>query len=521
LRFKYTAKNPSQTNWEGFFVFIQTLSIRLEKMDFETFKELSKTYNLIPVFEVITADLLTPVLAYLKIREKGKQSFLLESVEGSANMARYSFIGKNPEKVISNTAMEITEINNGTKKIIRKNIFEYIREEISKFNQPKVEGLPDFTGGIVGYLGYENISLIEEVIKFNFKSFNPDSIFGIYNTVLAFDHFKHQIVLITNVKVNSETELDQAFLTAKKIIESLKEELKKPIDYLSDFKLAGEIREDFDTEEFYSQVNAGKKNIVEGDIFQIVLSKRFSSEFFGDLLNVYRSLRIINPSPYMYYLEFENDLTIIGTSPEDLLKVKDRKAQLLPIAGTRRRGKSLQEDLALEYEMVNDPKERAEHTMLVDLGRNDLGRVCEYGTVKVTESMKVQRYSHVMHIVSKVEGKLADDKDSIDALKSCFPAGTVTGAPKIRAIQLINEYEKHERNIYAGAVGYFDFSGNLDMCIAIRTLFAKGNKIFWQAGAGIVADSKPELEAKEIRNKSAAMRNALKYAEVIDENSGN
>ncbi len=490
-------------------------------MNFETFKELSGMYNLIPVYEVITADLLTPVLAYLKIREKGKQSFLLESVEGSTNMARYSFIGKNPEKIISNIGLNITVCRNGIKESINENIFEYIREEIGKFSQPKLEDLPDFTGGIVGYLGYENISLIERVIKFNFKSFNPDSIFGIYNTILAFDHYKHQIVLITNVTIDPDTNLEKAYSNARKILSSLKEGLKKPVEYFSDFKLAGEINEDFDTEEFYSQVNAGKKNIVEGDIFQIVLSKRFSSEFSGDHFNVYRALRIINPSPYMYYLDFENDLTIIGTSPEDLLKVKNRKAQLLPIAGTRRRGKNPQEDTALEEDMVNDPKERAEHTMLVDLGRNDLGRVCEFGSVKVTESMKVQRYSHVMHMVSKVEGKLADDKDSIDALKSCFPAGTVTGAPKIRAIQLINDYEKHERNIYAGAVGYFDFSGNLDMCIAIRTLFAKEKTIYWQAGAGIVADSKPELEAKEVKNKSAAMRNALKYAEVIDENSGN
>jgi anthranilate synthase component 1 len=323
------------------------------------------------------------------------------------------------------------------------------------------------------------------------------------------------------VAINEDTNLDEAYLTAKETLASLRKELKKPINYNSNFTLEGSIKEHFDTEEFYKQVEAGKQNIVEGDIFQIVLSKRFSAGYTGDLLNVYRALRIINPSPYMYYLEFENDFTIIGTSPEDLLKVKNRRAQLLPIAGTRRRGKTPAEDRELENDLVNDPKEQAEHTMLVDLGRNDLGRVCKYGTVSVTEMMKVQRFSHVMHMVSKVEGDLADEKDSIDALKSCFPAGTVTGAPKIRAIQLIDEYEKQERNVYAGAVGYFDFSGNLDMCIAIRTLFAKKDIVFWQAGAGIVADSLPDLEAKEIRNKSAAMINALKYAEVIDENISN
>ncbi len=491
-------------------------------MNLEKFIELSKKYNLIPVYEIITADLLTPVLAYLKIRERDKQNFLLESVEGSASMARYSFIGKNPEKIISNCGGKISAKNNGNPESVNDSIFNFIREEIQKYNQPKLEELPDFTGGIVGYLGYENIALVENVIKFKSKnSNNSDSIFGIYNTILAFDHYKHQIILITNVKIDENTDITAAYQKAKREIHKLKEELKKPIEYTSDFNLKGTIQENFDPDEFYKQVEAGKNNIVEGDIFQIVLSKRFSSEFSGDPLNVYRALRIINPSPYMYYLEFENNFKVIGTSPEDLLKVKNRKAQVLPIAGTRRRGKTPAEDKALEQNLINDPKELAEHTMLVDLGRNDLGRVCEYGSVKVTETMKIQRYSHVMHIVSKVEGIIAEEKDSIDALMSCFPAGTVTGAPKIRAIQLIDEYENVPRNVYAGAVGYFDFSGNLDMCIAIRTLFVKDNTIYWQAGAGIVADSLPELEAKEIKNKSAALVNALKHAEVIDDNPGN
>ena len=490
-------------------------------MKYEKFLELSKSYNLIPVYEIITADLLTPVLAYLKIREKGKQSFLLESVEGSTKMARYSFIGKNPERIIANKGANIVEKSNGIVSKTKKSIFEFIREEIKKYNQPKIDGLPDFTGGIVGYLGYENVSLIEKVINFNNNdSENPDSIFGIYNTILAFDHYRHQIILISNVKIDDKTDIEKSYHTAKQNLLHLRNELKKPVEYISNFTLQGEINENFDPNEFYQQVESGKKNIIEGDIFQIVLSKRFSSKFNGDLLNVYRALRIINPSPYMYYLEFENDFSIIGTSPEDLVKVKDKKVQTLPIAGTRKRGKSAEEDLILENDLLNDPKELAEHSMLVDLGRNDLGRVCEYGTINVTEKMKVLKYSHVMHMVSKVEGILAEGKDSVDALMSCFPAGTVSGAPKIRAIQLIDKYEKQQRNVYAGAVGYFDFSGNLDMCITIRTLYSKLNTIYWQAGAGIVADSVPQLEAKEIRNKSAAMVNALKYAEVIDENIG-
>ena len=490
-------------------------------MKYEKFLELSNSYNLIPVYEVITADLLTPVLAYLKIREKGKQSFLLESVEGSTKMARYSFIGKNPERIIANKGANIVEKSDGVVSKTNKSIFEFIREEIKKYNQPKIDGLPDFTGGIVGYLGYENVSLIEKVINFNNNdSENPDSIFGIYNTILAFDHYKHQIILISNVKIDDKTDIEKSYHTAKQNLLQLRNELKRPAEYISNFTLQGEINENFDPNEFYQQVESGKKDIIEGDIFQIVLSKRFSSKFNGDLLNVYRALRIINPSPYMYYLEFENDFSIIGTSPEDLVKVKDKKVQTLPIAGTRKRGKTTEEDLILENDLLNDPKELAEHSMLVDLGRNDLGRVCEYGTIKVTEKMKVLKYSHVMHIVSKVEGILAEGKDSVDALMSCFPAGTVSGAPKIRAIQLIDNYEKQQRNVYAGAVGYFDFSGNLDMCITIRTLYSKLNTIYWQAGAGIVADSVPQLEAKEIRNKSAAMINALKYAEVIDENIG-
>jgi anthranilate synthase component 1 len=494
----------------------------LKKMDIKQFKELAKEYNLIPVYEIITADLLTPVLAYLKIREMSDYNFLLESVEGTASMARYSFIGSDPEKIFSNKGLQLQEILNSHSNEKEISVFEYLRKEIKKYRQARPDELPDFTGGVVGFLGYENISLVERVIKFNSEPFNsPDSIFGVYKTILAFDHFKHQIILISNADLTESKGTEETYHQAKNEIKKLKERLRQPASYISDFKLSQEVTHNFNTDEFFKQVEAGKLNIVEGDIFQIVLSKRFSTHYEGDLLNVYRALRIINPSPYMYYLEFGNEMKIAGTSPEDLLKVKNRKVTVLPIAGTRRRGKDYEEDQRLEENLVNDPKELAEHTMLLDLGRNDLGRVCKYGTVKVVEKMKVQRYSHVMHLVSKVEGKLAEDKDSVDALMSCFPAGTVTGAPKIRAIQLIDDYENLERNVYAGAVGYFDFSGNLDTCIAIRTLFAKNNTVYWQAGAGVVADSKPELEAKEIKNKSAVMINALKYAEVIDEDSGN
>jgi anthranilate synthase component I len=491
-------------------------------MKYEKFIKLSEEFNLIPVYEILTADLLTPVLAYLKIRDTAKHSFLLESVEGSATMARYSFIGINPIKIISNKGLTVSVIKNRNETKIEKNIFEFIRETLAPFKQAKVEELPDFSGGMVGFIGYENIGLIENVISFKNDNFdNPDSILGLYHTILAFDHYKHQIILITNIFLDGETSPEEKYKIGKEILNELKSALKKPLEYSSDFKADEISLNNFPDENFYKDVNSAKENIKDGDIFQIVLSKRFSTTYTGDLFNVYRALRIINPSPYMYFLEFGNEFNIIGTSPEDLVKVKNRRAHVLPIAGTRRRGKNINEDKLLENELLNDPKELAEHTMLVDLGRNDLGKVCDYGSVQVTEQKRIQRYSHVMHIVSKVEGNLREDKDAIDALTACFPAGTVTGAPKIRAIQLIDNYEKERRNIYAGSVGYFDFSGNLDMCIAIRTLFAKDNIIFWQSGAGIVADSIPELEGKEIINKSAAMIKALKFARSLDENLSN
>lgn len=486
-------------------------------MTFEQFLELAKSHNLIPVYEVITADLLTPVSAYLKVRQSGKSGFLLESVEGSLNLARYSFIGFDPVKTLKNKKKKLF-INNGHEQIVEDgSIFTQLREEINGINQAKLPELPSFTGGIVGFLGYENISLIEDILNKNEPvAMNKfDSLLGVYRTILAFDHYKHQIIIITNVFINEDSELEKDFNSAKIILNDLKHLLLSSSVSTEKFKISEWRKNDIEMEAFNLLINNAKDEITKGEIFQIVLSKKFSAKFDGDVFNVYRALRIINPSPYMYYLEFEDNSKIIGTSPEDLLRVQNQFARLLPIAGTRRRGKNKKEDTELEANLLNDPKELAEHTMLVDLGRNDLGRVCKYGSVKVSELMKIQKYSHVMHIVSKVEGEIDEGKNSIDALMSCFPAGTVTGAPKIRAMQLISDFEKEERNVYAGAVGYLDFSGDLDMCIAIRTLFTKDDLIYWQSGAGIVADSTAELEAKEIMNKSAVMVNALKYAEEL------
>jgi len=487
-------------------------------MKFDKYKKLTQNYNLIPVYEIITADMLTPVLAYLKLRSIKHQSFLLESVEGEDSIARYSFIGNNPIITVSTTGEYITVKEGNNKKKIKKNVFNHLEEIIKKYKQPKLNELPDFTGGYVGFLGYENISLIENSINFsNNSNLEYDSIFGLYRTVIAFDHLKHQIILITNVEVNKKADPYLDFHNAKKKLKDIRKKLSAQIDYSSDFSIVRYIRDKIENSEFFSKVKDCQQRIEDGDIYQLVLSENFSASFKGDTFNVYRALRTINPSPYMYFLQFENNFTITGTSPEDLIKVRDRKAQVLPIAGTRKRGNTIQRDKELEYELLNDPKELAEHTMLVDLGRNDLGKVSKYSTVKVLQDKRVQKYSHVMHLVSKVEGELVDDKSSIDALKSCFPAGTVSGAPKLRAIELINNYEKKPRGVYAGAIGYIDFSGNLDMCISIRTLYSIKDKIYWQAGAGIVYDSIPKMELKEIYNKSAVLIKALKYAEVIDE----
>jgi len=491
-------------------------------MEYAQFEKLAENYNRIPVYIKVTADLLTPVLAYLKLRKKEGHCFLLESVEGIGRLARYSFIGVNPSKVITNYGLEISILENGRQTGCKMNLFDYLKEMMTSVRAAKVEELPDFTGGIVGYLGYENIALVEDVIHFRDKNHfgTPDAVFGLYDTIIAFDHYKHQIILITNVSLDKNTNREKIFRQAKEELHERWIQLLEPIEFRSDFEIRLDETENGENDKFIDNVRAGKKNIEEGDIFQIVLSRRFQATYSGDLLNVYRALRIINPSPYMYFIELGGNFTIIGTSPEDLLNVKNRKATILPIAGTRKRGQTPDEDSQLEEDLRKDPKELAEHVMLVDLARNDLGRISQFNTVRVVENMSVHRFSHVMHLVSRVEGILSENKDCIDALMAAFPAGTLTGAPKIRAIQLIESYEKIRRNVYGGAIGYIDFNGNLDMCIAIRTLFAKGSTLYWQAGAGIVADSDPQMELKEIENKSAVLLSALKYAEVIDEDIG-
>ncbi len=411
------------------------------------FKELTKYYNVIPVYERITGDLLTPVLAYIKLRQKEKFCFLLESVEGIGRLARYSFIGRDPIKIISNRGNKLTVTSDNGSKESTGSIFHYLKNEIASYKFPKLEDIPDFTGGIVGYIGYENIALIEDKLKFedHEQSETPDSILGVFNTIIAFDHYKHQLLLISNVHLDDTSNIDEEYEKAIRNLENVKAELSQPTNYKSDFEFKINDESEINPEAFYKIVEKSKQNILDGDVFQLVLSKRFEADYNGDLLNVYRALRIINPSPYMYFIELPENIAVIGTSPEDLIKVQDNRASILPIAGTRKRGKTSQRDKELEQELLADPKEKAEHIMLVDLARNDLGRVCNFDSINIKDYMNIHRFSHVMHIVSRVVGELKTDKDSIDAFMAAFPAGTVSGAPKIRAMELIHRVRKESK----------------------------------------------------------------------------
>ncbi len=483
-------------------------------MTFEEFEILAKTFNVIPVSKSLLADTLTPVSAYLSLRKNNESSFLFESVEGGERIARYSFIGKNPVVTLKCKDKTTWISERGTTQESNENFFDIIHSTISKYKQPTLPHLPRFRGGLVGFIGYDAIRFVENIpasVSDNSNMF--DSILSLYTTILAFDHLKHQIIIIVNVVVNQNESLIEQYNSALNEITTLESQLRDASPTSHEFHSdSNSLNHETDKKQFLQSVEQAKHHIHEGDIFQVVLSQRFSTSYQGDLFNVYRALRIVNPSPYLYYLSFD-DFTVIGSSPEILVRVENGTTEVYPIAGTRRRGSTDEEDKRLETELLADTKERAEHIMLVDLGRNDLGRVCEVGTVKVEQLMFVVRYSHVMHIASRVTGKVAQGKTCVDVLKATFPAGTVSGAPKIRAMEIIDELEQRRRGIYAGGVGYFDFSGNMDICIAIRTMFATNDTIYLQSGAGIVADSNPESEYQETINKAQALVEALKLAE--------
>jgi anthranilate synthase component 1 len=468
----------------------------------EEVRRLKKYGNLVPVCRDIQADLETPVSAYLKIA-RGDYSFLLESVEGGERLARYSFIGTEPLLVL----------RTGDEKTVDPLIL--VEKELAQFRPVSIAGLPRFHGGMVGYLSYEVARHFERLPSLiQDPQGLPESVLMLADTLLVFDHVTHKIKVVSHAHL--EGDVDTAYRGAICKIDDLVGRLEQPMRLEAPRNATPDrsaVSSNFARAEFEVIVSKAKEYIYAGDVIQTVLSQRLARCTTANPFAIYRALRSINPSPYMYYLRL-GDFYIAGASPELLVRVEDGTVSTHPIAGTRRRGKDATEDLALEEELKNDEKERAEHIMLIDLGRNDIGRVSEPGTVEVTQLMDVERYSHVMHLVSHVQGKLRAGLSQFDALRSCFPAGTVSGAPKIRAMEIIAELEKEKRGPYAGAVGYFDFSGNLDTAIAIRTIVIKNDVAYIQAGAGIVADSVPEQEYQESLNKAQALLSAIDQAEA-------
>lgn len=486
------------------------------KPDYNQFTTYCRQGNIVPVYKAVTADLLTPVLAFLKIQDSTTSAFLLESVEGGEKIARYSFLGCNPYLTFCSRG-EMVEIKRRGEVVQQKgNLLEIMRLTTNRYHTVRVPGLPPFTGGAVGYFAYDTVRWIEDIPQSGQDELNVDeSTLMFFSNILAFDHVRQQILIIANVLTEEGSEsLEVKYGKAIAEIEVLEDQLNQPLpaaDAPSSNHSSVPVRSNFTKAEFLKAVQRAKEYIKVGDIFQVVLSQRFTVEVEADPFTIYRSLRMVNPSPYMFYLRL-NGFSVIGSSPERLVKISEGKAYYRPIAGTRPRGHNDDEDAILAEELKADAKERAEHIMLVDLGRNDLGKVCEYGSVELVDLMLVERYSHVMHLVSTLRGRLRSDLDRFDALMACFPAGTVTGAPKVRAMEIIDELEPSLRSVYAGAILYLDFSGNLDSCISIRTLVVKEGKAYVQAGAGIVADSIPEREFQETLNKAQALLKALELA---------
>jgi anthranilate synthase component 1 len=478
----------------------------------DEFRQKAGEGNLIPVYRELLADMLTPVSAFMRV-DNGEYSFLLESVQGGEKWARYSFLGSGPSTIVctkGKTGYFIKDGETTEQKHISGDPVDFLKEKMAGFAPVEVSGLPRFFGGAVGYAGYDIVSQIENIPQGEKPGLDcPDLFFMITDTMLVFDSVAQKIKVVANAHVG-EAGAEAAYDEAKAKIDALVAKLtgKLPKRKAAKGKAAGKLKSNITKAAFEKAVRAAKEYIKAGDIFQVVLSQRFEDKAKVDPFDVYRALRVINPSPYMFFLRC-GDFTLSGSSPEVMVRVENGRIDLRPIAGTRKRGKTEEEDDALAAEMLADPKECAEHIMLVDLGRNDVGRVSKPGGVVVNELMVIEKYSHVMHIVSNVRGELADGKDAYDVMRACFPAGTVSGAPKIRAMQIIEELEQTRRGPYAGAVGYFGFDGNMDTCITIRTLLFKDGKVFVQAGAGIVADSDPASEYQETVNKAAGMMRAL------------
>ncbi len=490
-------------------------------------KELAKKgdYRLIPLIRELMADIATPVQVMRKLKNVSNHCFLLESVEDSRQWGRYSFLGYEPKVQITlkDHVLTVTSENGETKQMQTDEPGAFISSLVSENKSPRIEGLPTFTGGLVGYFSYDYMQYPEPSLHFKAKNDYDfsDMDLMLFENLIVFDNLRQKIMLIANVHVpfaknadtgaenkNFDAELDRDYKRAYKKLDEMENLiLHGACKEIDKGRLLEDIKPVFSKEEYCEKVGVVKQHIIDGDIFQLVLSNPMEARFEGSLFDTYRILRTTNPSPYMFY--FSGDTEIAGASPETLVKVSDGVIRTFPLAGTRPRGATYEEDIALEKELLADEKERAEHNMLVDLGRNDLGKLCSFGSVEVEKYMEIERYSHVMHIGSSVKGQLLDDKSAVEAVDSVLPAGTLSGAPKIRACQIIDELEGIKRGIYGGAIGYVDFTGNLDTCIAIRLAYKKNGKVFVRSGAGIVADSVPENEFTECTNKAKAVVNAI------------
>ena len=485
-------------------------------MIYPSLKEVKKIttnqdYKVVPISMELYSDIKTPIETLKILKGISTNVFILESVDSTNKMGRYTFLGYDPKLELTCYNHKLKIITGTTIEEEVKHPNEYIRKILKENKSPRISGMPTFTGGLVGYFSYDYIKYGEQSLNLNAndeEKFNDVDLM-LFDKVIAFDNYRQKIILIVNIKVeNLEVNYRKAEIELKAMADLIingKKAEERPLKIKSDY------RSYFSKEQYCNMVVKAKEYIKEGDIFQVVLSNKIEAEIEGSILDAYRVLRSTNPSPYMFYF-YSNDIEISGASPETLVKLENNKLYTFPLAGTRKRGKDEEEDLELEKELLADEKELAEHNMLVDLGRNDIGKISEINSVKVDKYMSIEKFSHVMHIGSTVSGTLRSDKDALDAIDSILPAGTLSGAPKLRACEIINELEGNKRGIYGGAIGYIDFTGNLDMCISIRLAFAKNGKVFVRSGAGIVADSVPENEYEECINKSKAVINALNIA---------
>jgi anthranilate synthase component I len=482
------------------------------------FKELAKKGNLIPIFTEFVADYETPIAVFEKI-DNGFRSFLLESAESNDHVGRYSFLGSDPSIYFEARGRHIVIEENGQRREFESSVDPLAELQLlmARFRAVDLPGLPPFSGGAVGYIGYDAVRFFEPTVGEPppDQLGLPEMVFIVTDTFLVFDHRFRRLKIFANAFIEG-TKIDEAYDLAahkiRQIVDKLEEPTQSQLMNAAPVAASPSPRSNTTREEFHEMVGKAKSHIEAGDIFQMVPSQRFEAKFEGNPLTLYRALRFVNPSPYMFCLRLSERFALVGSSPEVHVRLQGRKVEIRPIAGTRKRGSTVDEDERLAEELLADPKERAEHLMLVDLARNDVGRISEYGTVKVTEFMAVERYSHVMHIVSNVVGELNWNYSAYDVMRATFPAGTVSGAPKVRAMQLIYEFEKGKRGVYAGAVGYFGFDGQLDSCIALRSVVLKDGIAYVQAGGGVVADSEPELEYQESVNKAMATFRAIERA---------